>query len=153
MCLLSYAFSLTNVSVFLLFAVPLEYDDGFDSIASSSAASSAEMYDLDAEQSQARYDPRVLSKELTGSHAPESNEDEYGSHCVNANERYEHGQKVHTTQSHATANSPLLFSIHNRRFFHSLWSGGFSTYLFVGYFLCLPDLSLNIRAIRVISSS
>lgn len=65
-----------------------EYDAGFDGI------SSAEMYDLDAEQSQARYDPRVLSKELSGSHSPGSRETENGAYCMNANERYEHGQKV-----------------------------------------------------------
>lgn len=81
------------LGVSCMIAVPLGYDDDIDSLPSA-PASSDEMYDLDAEQTQARYDPRVLSKELTGSHAPESHEDEYGAHCVNANERYEHGQKV-----------------------------------------------------------
>lgn len=67
------------------------------------------MYDLDAEQSQARYDPRVLSKELTGSHAPESHEDEYGAHCINANERYEHGQKVRSVRVHYSYKASYMY--------------------------------------------
>lgn len=70
---------------------------------------SSELYDLDTEQSQARYDPRVLSKELLGTsqhhtaaHSggdgsdDEQSEDEAssGAHCVNAHHRYEHGEKV-----------------------------------------------------------
>lgn len=80
-----YFFSLSLL--YLYFTAPAEYDGGFDGI-------SSEMYDLDAEQSQARYDPRILSKELSGSHSPGSRETENGAHCMNANERYEHGQKV-----------------------------------------------------------
>lgn len=77
--------------------------DAFDTI-------SSELHDLDTEQSEARYDPRILSREMLGTvhHRPggraldETNDDEQsetatggGAHCiVNADRRYEHGDKV-----------------------------------------------------------
>lgn len=62
---------------------------------------SSELYDLDTEQTQARYDPRILSKTfntLQRSNSPVDNRDSEengdGAHCMNANKRYEHGEKV-----------------------------------------------------------
>lgn len=47
------------------------------------------MYDIDTEQSQARYDPRLLSEDLTNYHSSYE-----GAPCINSNSRYIHGQKV-----------------------------------------------------------
>lgn len=82
----------------------LEYD-GFEAI-------SSELYDLDTEQSQARYDPRTLSREFlkqvkpnkfpdvdatattddNDPYADDKNSD--GAYCMNDNKRYKHGEKV-----------------------------------------------------------
>lgn len=83
-------------------AATVDYD-AFDTI-------SSELHDLDTEQSEARYDPRILSRELLGTvqhrsggrALDETNDDEQsetatggGAHCiVNAERRYEHGDKV-----------------------------------------------------------
>uniref|UniRef100_A0A6B2EJ89 VWFC domain-containing protein n=1 Tax=Phlebotomus kandelakii TaxID=1109342 RepID=A0A6B2EJ89_9DIPT len=48
-------------------------------------------YDLDIEQAEARYDPRLLSQELLGSHSPPRQGAE---ECVSSNRRYEHGEKI-----------------------------------------------------------
>ncbi|XP_055702717.1 mucin-2 [Phlebotomus papatasi] len=48
-------------------------------------------YDLDNEQAEARYDPRLLSQELLGSHSPPKQGAE---DCVSSNRRYEHGEKI-----------------------------------------------------------
>ena len=53
---------------------------------------SSEVYDIDTEQLQARYDPRLLSEDVNGYHST-SNED--ATSCGNSNVRYMHGQKVH----------------------------------------------------------
>lgn len=48
---------------------------------------------MDTEQSQARYDPRLLSEDLNSyQHSSSSND---GAPCINVNGRYIHGQKVH----------------------------------------------------------
>lgn len=88
-------------------AAAVDYD-AFDTI-------SSELHDLDTEQSEARYDPRVLSRELlgtvqhrSGGRALDENSDDEqsdtatgaGAHCiVNANRRYEHGDKVRMSLS------------------------------------------------------
>lgn len=80
-------------------AASVDYD-GLDTI-------SSELYDLDTEQSQARYDPRILSKELLGAsqqHSDGSRENDGeerngdGAQCINTNRRYEHGEKVSTNE-------------------------------------------------------
>ncbi|GAB0097541.1 hypothetical protein DMENIID0001_131890 [Sergentomyia squamirostris] len=48
-------------------------------------------YDLDIEQAEARYDPRLLSQELLGSHSPPKQAAE---ECVSSDKRYEHGEKI-----------------------------------------------------------
>ncbi|XP_055688992.1 uncharacterized protein LOC129793201 [Lutzomyia longipalpis] len=48
-------------------------------------------YDLDIEQAEARYDPRLLSQELLGSHSPPRQGAE---ECVSSDRRYEHGEKI-----------------------------------------------------------
>ncbi|XP_059615696.1 uncharacterized protein LOC132261136 [Phlebotomus argentipes] len=48
-------------------------------------------YDLDIEQAEARYDPRLLSQELLGSH---SSPKQVAEECVSSNRRYEHGEKI-----------------------------------------------------------
>lgn len=80
----------------------LDYD-GFDTI-------SSELYDLDTEQSQARYDPKQLNVfGLPDVDATEKADDNYngdggeekngdGAHCLNGNKRYEHGEKVKQQQ-------------------------------------------------------
>lgn len=47
---------------------------------------------MDKEQSQARYDPRLLSEDVSGYHSQSG--DIGASSCYNANVRYLHGQKV-----------------------------------------------------------
>lgn len=51
----------------------------------------SDVYDIDTEQLQARYDPRVLSEDVSGYHST-SNED--ATSCRNSNVQYAHGQKV-----------------------------------------------------------
>lgn len=52
----------------------------------------SEISDMDKEQSQARYDPRLLSEDVSGYHSQSG--DIGASSCYNANVRYLHGQKV-----------------------------------------------------------
>lgn len=52
----------------------------------------SEISDMDKEQSQARYDPRLLSEDASGYHSQAG--DAGASSCYNANVRYMHGQKV-----------------------------------------------------------
>lgn len=52
----------------------------------------SEISDIDKEQSQARYDPRLLSEDVSGYHSVSG--DVGASSCYNANVRYIHGQKV-----------------------------------------------------------
>jgi hypothetical protein len=77
---ISVSFHRFLFSRFWFFAsVPIEFDD-IDSA-----------YDLDTEQSEARYDPRLLSQELQSSDMDSQGAAES---CVNANRSYEHGAKV-----------------------------------------------------------
>lgn len=52
----------------------------------------SEISDIDKEQSQARYDPRLLSEDVSGYHSQSG--DAGASSCYNAHVRYLHGQKV-----------------------------------------------------------
>lgn len=52
----------------------------------------SEIRDIDREQSQARYDPRLLSEDVSGYHSQSG--DAGASSCYNSNVRYLHGQKV-----------------------------------------------------------
>lgn len=98
--------------------------DAFDTI-------SSELHDLDTEQSEARYDPRILSRELLGTVQHRSggraldktNDDNHGdddeqsetatgagAHCiVNADRRYEHGDKVRTLCMDGCRNETKFF--------------------------------------------
>lgn len=98
--------TLTSASAAAAAAATVDYD-AFDAI-------SSEMHDLDVEQTEARYDPRILSRDLLGAEQHRSagrgfdktndgNADDEqtdaqtsdGAHCiVNGNQRYEHGDKV-----------------------------------------------------------
>lgn len=71
-----------------MFSAPADYDGQMDIMPS-------DIYDIDTEQLQARYDPRLLSEDVSGYH---STANEEGTACRNSNSRYVHGQKVHHTQ-------------------------------------------------------
>lgn len=67
-----------------MFSAPADYDGQMDIMPS-------DIYDIDTEQLQARYDPRLLSEDVSGFHST----NEEGTACRNSNSRYVHGQKVH----------------------------------------------------------
>lgn len=74
-----YDKTLLNLIFFDEFSVPIEYDEPTGS------------FDLDTEQSEARYDPRLLSEEFRGTHSV----NEQGAEaCMSSNTKYEHGEKV-----------------------------------------------------------
>lgn len=74
--------TLLNLIFFDEFSVPIEYDEPTGS------------FDLDTEQSEARYDPRLLSEEFRGTHSV----NEQGAEaCMSSNTKYEHGEKVKKT--------------------------------------------------------
>lgn len=73
---------MTNSSKFNIldeFSVPIEYDEPTGT------------FDLDTEQSEARYDPRILSEEFRGTH---SVTEQGAEACMSSNTKYEHGEKV-----------------------------------------------------------